>query len=48
MVASYPLIIFLAACAVPVSWLVPRRFAFDAVALWTLVCLTLLSPVKAE
>lgn len=47
MVASYPLIIFLAACAVPVSWLVPRRFAFDAVALWTLVCLTLLSPVTA-
>jgi alginate O-acetyltransferase complex protein AlgI len=47
MVASYPLIIFLAACAVPVCWLVPRRFAFDAVALWTLVCLALLSPVTA-
>lgn len=45
--ASYPLIIFLAACAVPVSWLVPRRFAFDAVALWTLICLAILSPVTA-
>ena len=47
MVASYPLIIFLAACAVPLSWLVPERFSFDAVALWTLVCLALLSPITA-
>ena len=45
--ASYPLIVFLAACAVPLSWLVPRRFAFDAVAVWTFVCLALLSPVTA-
>jgi alginate O-acetyltransferase complex protein AlgI len=47
MVASYPLITLLAICAVPVAWLVPRQFAFDAVALWTLVCLALLSPVTA-
>jgi D-alanyl-lipoteichoic acid acyltransferase DltB (MBOAT superfamily) len=47
MAASYPLIIFFAACAVPLSWLVPRRFAFDAVALWTLMCLVLLSPFTA-
>ena len=47
MTGSYPLLIALSLACVPISWMTPRKFAFDAVALWTLACLALLYPAAA-
>lgn len=32
---------------VPISWAVPSKYAFDAISIWTLMCLLLLSPASA-
>jgi len=37
----------LAFVCIPLSWVVPGRYAFDAVAVWTLLCLLALSPATA-
>ena len=40
-------ILLLSLVCVPLSWIVPKAYAFDAVAAWTLLCLVLLSPLTA-
>lgn len=40
-------LIMSALLAVPLAWAVPRPYAFDAVAVWSLAVLTTLSPVSA-
>lgn len=42
--ATYALFVCLSLVTVPVSWLSPKRMAFDAVAVWTALVLVLLSP----
>lgn len=42
----FTLLLLSLACA-PISWAVPRKYAFDAVAAWTLLCLLALSPASA-
>lgn len=37
----------LALACVPIVWMTPKEFAFDAVAAWTLICLAFLSPASA-
>jgi D-alanyl-lipoteichoic acid acyltransferase DltB (MBOAT superfamily) len=43
----FPIVIAMSLVCVPIVWFVPRDFAFDAVALWTLTCLSILSPPTA-
>ena len=41
---EYSNFVWLALLTVPISWMVPRSFAFDAVALWSAIVVLLLSP----
>lgn len=47
MSAHITAIFLLALLAAPVSWIVPRSFAFDVIALWTLAVIAAFAPVTA-